>query len=320
MSAPSFTIEPTTPSVPAMTGCATARGRASWSGLLQLSLVTIPVKAYPAASTSQQIHFNQLHAGCGQRIRYEKHCPVHGKVEAGAIVSGYAYAPDQYVVIDQAELEPLRPAKERALFLERFVDPHELDPALFSGRTLYLMPDGLAAQHAYAVLTQVLGQRRKWAIGRVVLGGHRVLALVRPSGQLLALHVLHFPEQLRSADALPAMSRPDAASPEEQHLAGVLIDAATKPIPWSDYRDDTAEQLRTLIQAKLEGRTLAAPVAEEIPILQLVDALKRSVAQALEQTGAVDKNHAAKESAAADTASSQGKKKDTRKAPSRRSA
>ena len=140
MSAPSFTTEPTIPSVPAMTGCATARGRASWSGLLQLSLVTIPVKAYPAASTSQQIHFNQLHAGCGQRIRYEKHCPVHGKVEAGAIVSGYAYAPDQYVVIDQAELEPLRPAKERSLSLERFVDPQELDPALFSGRTLYLMP------------------------------------------------------------------------------------------------------------------------------------------------------------------------------------
>ena len=175
----SSTAEPTTPSVPAMTGSATARGRASWSGLLQLSLVTIPVKAYPAASTSQQIHFNQLHAGCGQRIRYEKHCPSHGKVEAGAIVSGYAYAPDQYVIIDHAELEPLRPAKERALSLERFVDPHELDPALFSGRTLYLMPDGLAAQHAYAVLTQVLGQRRKWAVGRVVLGGHRVLALVR---------------------------------------------------------------------------------------------------------------------------------------------
>src|SRR5476649_963449 len=238
MSAPSLTSEPTTPSVPAMTGSATSRGRASWSGLLKLSLVTIPVKAYPAASTSQQIHFNQIHAGCGQRIRYEKHCPVHGKVEAGAIVSGYAYAPDQYVVIDQAELEPLRPAKERALSLERFVDPHDLDPALFSGRTLYLMPDGLAAQHAYAVLTQVLGQRHKWAVGRVVLGGHRVLALVRPCAQLLALHVLHFPEQLRSAEALPPLSQPEQVSSEEQHLAGLLIDSATKPIPWSDFRDD----------------------------------------------------------------------------------
>jgi len=165
------TLPSPTSTVPSLAGSASARGRASWSGLLRLSLVTIPVKAYPAASTSQQIHFNQLHAGCGQRIRYQKHCPLHGQVQAGAIVSGYAYAPEQYVVIDPAELEPLRPAKERALSLERFVDPHDVDPALFSGRTLYLMPDGLGAQHAYAVLAQVLGQRRKWAIGRVVLGG-----------------------------------------------------------------------------------------------------------------------------------------------------
>jgi DNA end-binding protein Ku len=322
MSAPSFATESTPPSVTPLTGSASARGRASWSGLLQLSLVTIPVKAYPAASTSQQIHFNQLHAGCGQRIRYEKHCPVHGKVDAGAIVSGYAYAPDQYVVIDQAELEPLRPAQERALCLERFVDPQQLDPALFSGRTLYLMPDGLAAQHAYAVLTQVLGQRQKWAVGRVVLGGHRVLALVRPIGQLLALHVLHFPEQLRSADALPSLSRPDPASPEEQHLAGLLIDAACQPISWSDYRDDTAEQLRTFIQAKLEGRTLAAPVPEEVSILPLVDALKRSVAQALKQSPARDQPHLAdaKQSADVDPSASQGKKKPSRKSPGRRSA
>ncbi len=320
MSAPSFATE-TTP-VTTIAGSASARGRASWSGLLQLSLVTIPVKAYPAASTSQQIHFNQLHAGCGQRIRYEKHCPLHGKVEAGAIVSGYAYAPEQYVVIDQAELEPLRPAKERALSLERFVDPQQLDPALFSGRTLYLMPDGLAAGHAYAVLTQVLGQRQKWAVGRVVLGGHRVLALVRPMGQLLALHVLHFPEQLRSAEALPPLSRSDVASPEEQHLAGVLIDAATKPIAWADYRDDTAEQLRTLIQAKLEGRSLAAPVPEEVAILPLVDALKRSVAQALQQPGDHKQSHSAEANptAGVDPSPSQRKKKPSRKSPGRRSA
>jgi DNA end-binding protein Ku len=107
------------------------RGRASWSGLLRISLVAVPVKAYPAANTSQHSHFNQLHAGCGQRIRYEKRCPHHGKVEAGAIVSGYAYAPEHYVVLDQTELEALRPAQERALSLERFLDPHQIDPALF---------------------------------------------------------------------------------------------------------------------------------------------------------------------------------------------
>ena len=58
--------------------------------------MAVPVKAYPATSTTPEHRCHQLHAGCGQRIRYEKHCPQHGKVEAGAIVSGYPYAPDQY--------------------------------------------------------------------------------------------------------------------------------------------------------------------------------------------------------------------------------
>jgi DNA end-binding protein Ku len=286
MSVPTCAAKSELPAASTCSGTATAPGRPSWSGLVQLSLVTIPVKAYPAACTGHKVHFNQLHAGCGQRIRYEKHCPVHGKVQAGAIVSGYAYAPEQYVIIDQAELEPLRPAKERALALECFLDPHQLDPALFSGRTLYLVPDGLAAQHAYGVLSQALTDRHKWALGRVVLGGHRVVALVRPSGPVLALHVLHFPEELRSAAALPLPPSAEPASAEEQHLAGLLIDAATKPVSWTDYRDDSAEQLRALIQAKLQGRTLTAPAAEEVPILQLVEALKRSVAQALPKPAA----------------------------------
>jgi non-homologous end joining protein Ku len=54
--------------------------------------VTVPVKAYPVVASGQEIHLNQLHAGCGQRIRYEKTCALHGKVDAGAITKGYEYA------------------------------------------------------------------------------------------------------------------------------------------------------------------------------------------------------------------------------------
>ena len=92
----------------ALPAAASPRGRASWSGLLRLSLVTIPVKAYPATTTTTETHCHQLHADCGQRIRYLKNCPIHGPVEAGAIVSGYPYAPDQYVVIDDDQLDQLR--------------------------------------------------------------------------------------------------------------------------------------------------------------------------------------------------------------------
>src|SRR5207244_1137447 len=87
---------------------------------------------------------------------------------------------------------------------------HQFDPALFSGRTLYLVADGLAAQHAYGVLTGALQARHKWALARVVLGGHRVVAVVRSSGSVLALHVSTFPAPLPMPDAFPA-PRPGTA-------------------------------------------------------------------------------------------------------------
>lgn len=135
-----------------------ASSRASWSGLVQFSLVAFPVKAYPAVSSTETSHFHQLHAECGQRIRYEKRCPVHGPVDAAAIVRGYPYAPDRHVIVETAELDQLRPPKDRALRLEKFLEPAQLEPALFSGRSLYLLPDGLGAQRPYRLLAEALAQ------------------------------------------------------------------------------------------------------------------------------------------------------------------
>jgi DNA end-binding protein Ku len=244
-------------------------------------LVAVPIKAYPATTTSSETHCHQLHADCGQRIRYEKHCPHHGKVEAGAIVSGYPYAPNQYLVLDDDQLDQLRPAQDRALCLERFLDPDQFDPALFSGRTLYLLPDGLAAQHPYAVLRQALQERRQWAVGRVVLSGHRRLALVRPAAGVLTLHVLHYPAQVRSRTSWEAELRGGTISAAGQDLAAKLIDASTQPIDWSAYRDDSADQLAALVEATLQGRALTPVVEAKVPVLPLLEASQQSVAAAL---------------------------------------
>jgi DNA end-binding protein Ku len=75
------------------------------------------VQAYPAVSSADEIHLNQLHTGCGQRIRYEKRCPIHGPVEAGSISRGYEYAPDQYVIVESEELDHIRPSQDKALAL-----------------------------------------------------------------------------------------------------------------------------------------------------------------------------------------------------------
>ena len=152
---------------------------------------------------------------------------------------------------------------------------------LFSGRSLYLLPDGLVAQHPYAVVRQAMQERRQWAVGRVVLSGHRRLALVRPTGSVMTVHVLHYPAQVRSYTSWDAELRNGTVSAAEQELAIKLIDASTQPIDWSVYRDDSADQLAALIDATLQGRPLTPVVSAEVPVLPLVEALQQSLAAAL---------------------------------------
>src|SRR5262249_3797153 len=87
---PQVTTTPTSaPSAPRA-----PRGRPSWSGLLRLSLVALPVKAYPAVASKTVSHFHLLHADCGQRLQYQKRCPKHGPIRSDEIVKGYPYARD----------------------------------------------------------------------------------------------------------------------------------------------------------------------------------------------------------------------------------
>ena len=262
------------------------RGRPSWSGLLRLSLVSVPVKAYPAVSTSSVTPFHQLHADCGQRIRYEKRCPQHGPVDAAAIVRGYAYAPDQHVLVEPEELDRFRPHKDKVLLLEHFLPAHPIEPTRFAGRSLYLLPDRQAAQHPYAVVAQAMRQARTWALGRVVFSGHRCLVLVRPSGRVLVLDVLHYPAQVRAPQVWDADLGGSLATAEELRLAGQLIAAASGPLDWSRYRDTNAEELAALVEAKVAKRALP-PAAEPIAVLQLLDALKQSVASATAASNSV---------------------------------
>jgi DNA end-binding protein Ku len=269
---------PEMPSAASGPHAAPPRGRASWTGLLQLSLVAVPVKAYPATSTSDAVHFNQLHANCGQRITYQKCCPLHGPVEATAIARGYQYVPGQYVVVEPEELEPLRPAKEKALLLEQFLEAGQLDPVFFSGRSLYLLPDGLAAQRSYLLLAEAMQERCRWGLGRVTLSANRKVVLVRPVGRLLTMDVLHYPAELRSRAGMESELASVPSSQEELRLAGQLIESASTPVDWQQYRDDTAEKIRALVEAKIAGRPVQAPAQDAPQVLQLLDALKQSVA------------------------------------------
>jgi DNA end-binding protein Ku len=256
---------------------AAAPSRPSWSGLLHVGLLAIPIKAYPALVSAPELPAHLLHAGCGQRLRFDKCCPQHGKLDAAAIVKGYEYAPGQFLILADAELEQLRPARDRALALDTFLDLGQVDPLLYAGRSLYLTPAGVAARVAYAVLVQAMRVRRQAALARLVLCSRRQLALVRPAGALLLLHLLHYPAQVRSGASLEAELRGQPVGPLEARLAGELIDAYRRSPRWRDYVDDSAQALLALVQARLQGHKPTEPDLQPTPLPALLETLRQSV-------------------------------------------
>ena len=111
--------------------------RASWKGFLKLSLVSVPVKAFTSTATSSEIRLNQLHGECHNRIRYRKVCPEHGEVGNDEIVSGYEYGKDQYVIIEEEELDKLRTENDKSITIDGFVDDKKQDTVYQNGRTYY---------------------------------------------------------------------------------------------------------------------------------------------------------------------------------------
>ena len=285
--APTAAIPAAVAAAPTAWAAPPPRGRPSWSGLLRLSLVSVPVQAYPAVSSTSASPFHLLHAHCGRRLQYQKRCPEHGPVESEAIVRGYEDAPDHWLIVEPEELDRLRPARDKALILEQFVPLQDVAPTLFAGRSLYLVPDGPAAHHPYSELVDAFQQAGRGALGRVVLSSQRQLVLVRASSRLLVVDVLHYPAQVRSAASWEAGLPPSAATEAERALAGQLIALASGPVDWARYRDTHAEDLAALIASKRAQQP--PPAASEEPVvLHLLDALQQSVAAARRATESVE--------------------------------
>lgn len=263
--------------------------RSSWKGFLKLSLVSVPVKAYTAnASGSSEIRLNQLHAECHSRINYKKTCPIHGEVPSDQIVSGYEYSKGQYVVVDTDELEKLRTEDDKAVNIDTFITPDELDPVYSSGRTYYLVPDGPVAQKSYVVLQKAMVELDRYAVARVVMHGKEQVVWLRPMDGLLSMTILNYENEVAKPSAFEEEIVKPAIEADELKLAKTLIEASTsKKLDFAKYKDLYTEKLTQLVEAKVAGKEIvAAPVHEHAQIINLMDALRQSVAKAQESAPA----------------------------------
>jgi DNA end-binding protein Ku len=288
--------------------------RSSWKGFLKLSLVSVPVKAYTANNTSSEIHLNQLHSGCHNRIRYRKVCPEHGEVQTDQIVSGYEFAKNQYVVINLDELDKLRTKNDHSVSIEGFVKADTLDTVYYSGKTYYLVPDGAVGQKPYSLLLQGMKEAGVHAVAHVVVSQREQLILLRPYKNILLMTILAHHNAIKSADSFKDEISETELAKEELDLTKTLIKASMiKKFNLASYKNNYVEKLTQLIQLKVEGKEIVqAADAEEPKIINLMEALKKSVAEA-QSTGAGRPKAPSQAKKMAPSARSTGTKKRTTK-------
>jgi DNA end-binding protein Ku len=292
---------------------------AIWTGSISFGLVTVPVRLV-SATRSQDVRFHQLEAETGARIRYRRVSEKTGdEVPNDHIVKGYELENGHYVVIENEELAALKPKASRQIEIEDFVDLSEIDPVYFE-QPYYLVPDKDAAK-AYRLLTQVMEDENKVAVGRFVLRSKEALVAVRPVDGMLCLETMRYADEVLSPDREQIDSE---AEPSERELdmARQLVSTLTGEFDPEKYRDEYREEVLALIDRKAAGEEIVAPAAPEEPakVLDLMAALEASLARTGAKSPSPAKQPAAKQPAKKAVPERAATKAAAKKAPAKKSA
>jgi DNA end-binding protein Ku len=255
--------------------------RTIWNGSLNFGLVNIPI-GLAVAQQRKDVAFRTLHRECGTPIKQKRYCPFHERdVEAEELVKGWEFAKGQFVVVEDEDLESVAVQRSQSIDIARFVPVSEVDPIYFD-RTYYLAPASATAQRRpYVLLLRAMQEAQMGAVGKFVLWGKENLCLIRPLGESLALETLFFAEDIRSrAEIDEAVSETKVKEPELA-MARQLVDSLVGEFDPDEFENEYRGELRAMLEAKLAGKEIARPEPVPVaPVVDLMDALKQSVAQA----------------------------------------
>lgn len=291
--------------------------RAVWKGAVTFGLVNVPVKLY-SATEDHDVSLHQVHDKDGGRIRYQRKCEVCGEVVPYQHIDKAYDDGEQTVVITDEDLKSLPAERSREIEVVEFVPTEQIDPIMFD-RSYYLEPDS-ASNKAYVLLREALESTERTAVVRMALRQKTRLAALRVHGDVLMVQTLLWSDEVRAAK-FPALDEPAKITSKELDLSKQLIESLASDFVPEDFVDEYQQELRTLIQAKLEqGDALdtAATFGEQPEeegggeVIDLMEALRQSIAA---KRGGADaaaepaaEKSAAKKPAARKTAAKSGAK------------
>ena len=268
--------------------------RTTWNGSLSFGLVTIPVGLAPATAPkarASDVTFRTLHRECKTPIKQKRWCPVHDReVPNDELVKGWEVSKGQFVIVEDADLEAIEQRDtSRAIEISRFVPLAEVDPMFFD-RTYLLAPSNAEAQRKpYALLLNAMKETGMAAIGRMVIRGNENFVLVRPKGDALVLETLFLAEDVRSQAEIDEAVEGITVSEPELELARQLIDSLVGEWEPGELHSEYRQNLREMLEAKLAGEEIAQPEpVAEAPVVDLMEALRKSVAASKSRPGSGD--------------------------------
>jgi len=287
--------------------------RAMWKGAITFGLVTIPVAVYPVTE-EKSLKFNQLHDEDGGRIRYKRVCEKDGKeVPFEHIVKGYEYEKGRYVLLNDDDFDAVPIKSSRAIDIQQFVDLDDIDPVMYK-KSYYLVPEKTGAK-AYALLREAMSQDGRVGIAKVSFRDREHLAALRFKDDSFVLETMYWPDEIREAD-FGDVDVDIKVRDQELEMARQLIDSLTAEWNPDEFTDEYREALMQIVEAKINGEEIEVVQPEPTAkVVDLMEALKASVAAAKTTTDKASGGSAPKRSSGGGAAKKTAAKKTAAKKP-----
>lgn len=221
--------------------------RAYWQGQIRLALVSIPVEIYPATKSGASVSFRQIHEPSGKPIHYEKVVNGIGPVDTDEIVKGYEVEKDEYVLLDQDEIDAVKLESKKTLELTQFVDAHEID-VLYFEKPYFVVPADDLAEEAFIVLREALRKTKKVGLGQLAMRGREYVVSLKPCGRGLVLETLRYAEEVNKAQGYFRDIPDDKADDDLLDLAESLIEKKSAKFDPKEFHDRYVDALRGLIE------------------------------------------------------------------------
>ncbi len=247
-----------------------------WKGHLTFGLVSFPVRLYSAAR-GETISFHLLHKPDHSRIKQSIYCQAEDKpVPRTELVKGYEYEKDHYVEIDQEEIEKVAPKTAKVMEILEFVKADQVDP-IYLESSYYVAPDE-GGEKPYALLFRALRESKYYALAKVTMHNREHIIILRPGSKGILSHTMYYQDEIRQVDEFHTDT--SAVKEKELEMAKMLISSLEAEFDPAKYHDTYRDNLQKMIEAKIEGKkVVATPAAHIAPVIDIMEALRKSLAE-----------------------------------------